>query len=119
MCRLRRFFGEYACFSSFSTSWLDHARRFAERMIQELSLGPSHRVVEVGSNDGYLLQYFLARNIPVLGIDAIQRSSCPANGILLRRPCPGSMLTPATGWSSFAFGARPAFARSISAARLK
>lgn len=62
-------FSEYAYFSSFSDAWLDHARCYAETMSESLRLGPSHRVIEVGSNDGYLLQYFVAKNIPVLGIE--------------------------------------------------
>jgi SAM-dependent methyltransferase len=62
-------FTEYAYFSSYSDSWLDHAQRYVNRMIEELRLSPSSHVVEVASNDGYLLQYFVARNIPVLGIE--------------------------------------------------
>ena len=62
-------FSEYAYFSSYSDSWLDHARRYVTRVIEELRLSTSSQVIEVGSNDGYLLQYFVARNIPVLGID--------------------------------------------------
>jgi SAM-dependent methyltransferase len=61
---------EYACFSSSSDGWLDHARRYTDRAIEEFRLTPEHRVVEVGSNDGYLLQYFVQRGIPVLGIDS-------------------------------------------------
>ncbi|HWC74759.1 MAG TPA: class I SAM-dependent methyltransferase [Gemmatimonadales bacterium] len=61
---------EDPCFSSSSPSWLEHARRYSERAIEELRLTPAQLVVEVGSNDGYLLQYFAARGIPVLGIDA-------------------------------------------------
>ena len=49
---------QYAYFSSFSDSWLAHARDYAAAMIRRFELGPSHRVVEVASNDGYLLQYF-------------------------------------------------------------
>jgi 2-polyprenyl-3-methyl-5-hydroxy-6-metoxy-1,4-benzoquinol methylase len=62
-------FTEYAYFSSFSQSWVDHARSYAETMIEQLSLGPDSLVVEVASNDGYLLQHFRDRGIEVLGIE--------------------------------------------------
>jgi SAM-dependent methyltransferase len=62
-------FREYAYFSSFSDSWVEHARRFADTMIERLGLDGGSRVVEVASNDGYLLRHFVARGIPVLGID--------------------------------------------------
>jgi SAM-dependent methyltransferase len=62
-------FSEYAYFSSYSESWLAHARRYAERMIEELRLTRDSRVVELASNDGYLLQYFVERGIPVLGVE--------------------------------------------------
>ena len=60
-------FREYAYFSSYSDSWVEHARRYAEAMIERLGLGPDSLVVELASNDGYLLQHFVARGIPVLG----------------------------------------------------
>ncbi|MDX6682911.1 MAG: hypothetical protein QOG94_2950, partial [Solirubrobacteraceae bacterium] len=60
---------EYAYFSSYSTSWLEHAERYTELMIERLGLDASSQVVELASNDGYLLQYFKARGIPVLGIE--------------------------------------------------
>jgi len=63
------FTDSYAYFSSFSTSWVEHARRYSEEMIQRLGLGPSSMVMEVASNDGYLLQHFVTAGIPVLGID--------------------------------------------------
>ncbi|WP_035728299.1 class I SAM-dependent methyltransferase [Bradyrhizobium murdochi] len=63
------FHGEYVYFSSFSDSWLAHARAFVERAIARFALDASSRVVEVGSNDGYLLQYFVQRGIPCLGVD--------------------------------------------------
>lgn len=59
----------YAYFSSFSPGWVEHARRYAEDMTERLGLGPESLVVEVASNDGYLLQHFLAKDIPVLGIE--------------------------------------------------
>jgi predicted TPR repeat methyltransferase len=65
-------FTEYAYFSSFSTSWLEHVRRYAEGMQQQLQLGAHSLVVEVGSNDGYLLRNFVAAGVPVLGIEPAQ-----------------------------------------------
>jgi SAM-dependent methyltransferase len=62
-------FPEYAYFSAFSDAWLDHARRYAEQMAAKLGLGSTSRVIELGSNDGYLLQYFVQKGIPALGID--------------------------------------------------
>lgn len=62
-------FTEYAYFSSYSSSWVDHARRYAEAAIERYRLGPSSRVIEIASNDGYLLQHFVAHGIPVLGIE--------------------------------------------------
>jgi SAM-dependent methyltransferase len=62
-------FGEYAYFSSYAESWVEHMRRYAEVITGRLSLGPESLVVEVASNDGYLLQHFVARGIPVLGIE--------------------------------------------------
>jgi C-methyltransferase-like protein/putative zinc binding protein/methyltransferase family protein len=62
-------FREYAYFSSFSDTWLTHAERYVETMIERFTLGSSSRVVEVASNDGYLLQYFLRRGVPALGIE--------------------------------------------------
>ena len=62
-------FSEYAYFSSYSDSWLSHARRYCEAMIDRLSLAGGHQVIEVASNDGYLLQYFVERGVPVLGIE--------------------------------------------------
>ena len=62
-------FTDYAYFSSYSTSWLEHARRYVEMISARFALGPSSRVVEIASNDGYLLQYFVARGIPALGVE--------------------------------------------------
>ena len=63
------FSSDYAYFSSYSDSWLQHAATYAERMIERLHLTPRNRVVEIASNDGYLLQYFARRGIPVLGVE--------------------------------------------------
>jgi SAM-dependent methyltransferase len=62
-------FTEYAYFSSYSDSWVEHARRYVDKISERLDLGASSRVVEVASNDGYLLQHFVGRGIPVLGIE--------------------------------------------------
>jgi len=62
-------FTHYAYFSSYSTSWLDHAHRYVEMASQRFSLGGRSLVVELASNDGYLLQYFVERGIPVLGVE--------------------------------------------------
>jgi len=59
----------YAYFSSYSESWLAHARRYVEDMAERFSLGPDSQVVEIASNDGYMLQYFVERGVPVLGIE--------------------------------------------------
>ncbi len=64
-----RIFGDYAYFSSYSQSWLDHARAYCDVMTTRLGLTARHQVVEIASNDGYLLKNFIARNIPVLGIE--------------------------------------------------
>lgn len=62
-------FSDYAYFSSFSTSWLRHAEDYAIRMIERFGLGRDAKVVEVASNDGYLLQNFVGRGIAVLGVE--------------------------------------------------
>jgi hypothetical protein len=67
--RPEEIFTEYAYFSSYSDSWLEHARRYSEQMIQRFALGGDSFVVELASNDGYLLRNFVAANIPSLGIE--------------------------------------------------
>src|SRR5215471_2554761 len=62
-------FTEYAYFSSFSTAWLKHAEDYVAMISKRLALGPKSLVVELASNDGYLLQYFVKRGIPALGIE--------------------------------------------------
>jgi SAM-dependent methyltransferase len=63
------FHGNYMYFSSFSDTWLAHARGFVDQAVQRFALGSHSRVVEVASNDGYLLQYFVERGIPCVGVD--------------------------------------------------
>ena len=62
-------FSDYAYFSSYSDSWLKHAKAYTDTMAQRFALGASSFVVEIASNDGYLLQYFVERGVPVLGIE--------------------------------------------------
>jgi SAM-dependent methyltransferase len=62
-------FSNYAYFSSYSSSWLKHAENYVEMILNRFSLDENSLVVELASNDGYLLQYFNKKNIPVLGIE--------------------------------------------------
>lgn len=62
-------FSEYAYFSSYSTSWVEHARQYCEMVTARLGLGSNSEVIEIASNDGYLLQHFLPSGIPVMGIE--------------------------------------------------
>ncbi len=62
-------FSEYAYFSSYSDSWVAHARTYADAVVQRFALGAGSRIVEIASNDGYLLQHFVARGLDVLGIE--------------------------------------------------
>ncbi|MEA2201789.1 MAG: hypothetical protein QOI89_2385 [Solirubrobacteraceae bacterium] len=62
-------FSEYAYFSSYSSSWIEHSHRYADQMVGQLGLDEHSHVVEIASNDGYLLQFFHERQIPVLGIE--------------------------------------------------
>lgn len=62
-------FSDYAYFSSYSDSWLAHCQKYCDKMAERLGLNERSLVAEVASNDGYLLQYFVRRNVPVLGIE--------------------------------------------------
>ena len=62
-------FSEYAYFSSFSDSWVEHARNYTEKMIDRFGIGTHSHVVELASNDGYLLQWFVKAGVPSLGIE--------------------------------------------------
>ena len=62
-------FSDYAYFSSYSDSWLQHCEIYCDQVTKRLALGKQSLVIEVASNDGYLLQYFVRRNVPVLGIE--------------------------------------------------
>jgi 2-polyprenyl-3-methyl-5-hydroxy-6-metoxy-1,4-benzoquinol methylase len=62
-------FSDYSYFSSFSETWVDHANVYTDMIVERLGLHRNHRVVELASNDGYLLQHFVAKGIPVLGIE--------------------------------------------------
>jgi 2-polyprenyl-3-methyl-5-hydroxy-6-metoxy-1,4-benzoquinol methylase len=77
------FSSDYVYFSSYSASWLDHARRYVDHISERLALGAQSRVVEIASNDGYLLQYFQQRGIPCLGVEPTEGTAqaCRAKGI--------------------------------------
>jgi SAM-dependent methyltransferase len=67
--RPEHIFDDYPYFSSYSVSWLRHAEKYVDTAIRRLGLGADSLVVELGSNDGYLLQYFVTRGVPALGIE--------------------------------------------------
>ena len=62
-------FSDYLYFSSFSSSWVEHARNYCEMMTERFGFNVSNLIVEIASNDGYLLQHFKAKGIPVLGVE--------------------------------------------------
>ncbi|MEO3433799.1 class I SAM-dependent methyltransferase [Inquilinus sp. CAU 1745] len=72
------FHGDYVYFSSFSESWLAHARAYVAATTARLGLGPESRVMELASNDGYLLQYFVKAGIPCLGIEPTANTAAAA-----------------------------------------
>ena len=65
----QQIFGDYAYFSSYSESWLAHARAYVENVTARFGLSRASQVIEIASNDGYLLQYFVEKSVPVLGIE--------------------------------------------------
>jgi C-methyltransferase C-terminal domain/Putative zinc binding domain/Methyltransferase domain len=69
---------QYAYFSSFSTSWLAHCEKYVEMAARRFKLGSASKVVEIASNDGYLLQYFVKRGVPVLGIEPTANTAAKA-----------------------------------------
>jgi len=71
-------FSDYAYFSSYSDSWLAHAKSYVNSVIERFGLCHKSRVIEIASNDGYLLQYFLERNVPVLGIEPAKNVAAAA-----------------------------------------
>ena len=76
-------FSEYAYFSSYSSSWLEHAENYVEMILKRFNFTENSLVVELASNDGYLLQYFKKKHIPVLGIEPAENvaKSAIKNGI--------------------------------------
>lgn len=72
------FSSDYTYFSSFSRSWLEHCKRFSEEAIQRFALSPTSKVVEIASNDGYLLQYFAQAGVQVLGIEPTANTAAVA-----------------------------------------
>jgi SAM-dependent methyltransferase len=72
------FDGSYAYFSSYSSSWVEHARQYVDAMASRFNLGPGAMVVEVASNDGYLLQHVKARGIPCLGVEPTASTAAAA-----------------------------------------
>ncbi len=91
------FDAEYAYFSSFSTTWLQHAERYVAEMVERFGLNTSSNVIEVAANDGYLLQYVTARGIPCLGVEptASTAAAARAKGITIVGEFFGSRLAQA------------------------
>jgi hypothetical protein len=74
------FTSEYVYFSSYSTTWLQHAKNYTEMMIDRFGFNSSSQVIEIASNDGYLLQYFKEKNIPVMGVEPTANTAEVAMG---------------------------------------
>lgn len=72
------FSSEYAYFSSYSTTWVEHAKRYVGEVVEKFGLNEQSLVIEVGANDGYLLQYFKALHIPCLGIEPTKSTAIAA-----------------------------------------
>jgi 2-polyprenyl-3-methyl-5-hydroxy-6-metoxy-1,4-benzoquinol methylase len=72
-------FGDYAYFSSYSDSWVRHAEKYVQMMCDRFAIGPKNNVIEVASNDGYLLQHFVSRDVPVLGVEPARNVANVAN----------------------------------------
>jgi 2-polyprenyl-3-methyl-5-hydroxy-6-metoxy-1,4-benzoquinol methylase len=72
------FNNDYAYFSSYSTGWLAHSKAYVEKMIGRFDFNEQSSIIEIASNDGYLLQYFRQRNIPVLGIEPTANTAAVA-----------------------------------------
>ncbi|QWD32242.1 class I SAM-dependent methyltransferase [Polynucleobacter paneuropaeus] len=72
---------QYAYFSSVSTSWLEHAKNYADMMIKKFQLNQSNFIVEIASNDGYLLKNFIAKKIPCLGVEPTESTALVAEGL--------------------------------------
>jgi SAM-dependent methyltransferase len=87
-------FSDYAYFSSASSSWLAHTAAFCGAMTKQLALGPQSRVIEVASNDGYLLRNFVAAGIPCLGIEPAANVAAAAEAAGI--PTEVAFLNPAT-----------------------
>jgi len=79
------FNSEYTYFSSFSTSWLAHAKKYVDMMVERFRFNASSQVIEIASNDGYLLQYFVERGVPVLGVEPHRRAASRRFGYLPER----------------------------------
>ncbi len=69
------FNSDYAYFSSYSTSWLQHSKKYTEVMTERFGLNERSQVIEIASNDGYLLQYFVEKKVPVLGIEPTKNTA--------------------------------------------
>lgn len=83
----RDIFSDYAYFSSYSDSWIEHARQFTVMAIKRFGLNASSQIIEVASNDGYLLRHFVQANIPVLGIEPAENIAEVARSIGVNTEC--------------------------------
>ena len=86
-------FSDYAYFSSYSDSWVDHAKRYVEMAIDRFALNRSSLVIEIASNDGYLLQHFARRQVPCLGIE-------PAANVAAAAVATGGVAGAGRGWTT-------------------